>query len=116
MFVSCIDKIEAKPMEGEGVKNVLKRILVGPNEGWQSHVMRLFTIGKDGNTPRHKHPWPHINYVVSGKGILYLNGKEYEVEKNCVAYVPANAEHQYINTSDEDFVVICIVPKEGENL
>ena len=116
MFVGCIDSIEAKPMEGEGVKNTLKRILIGPKEGWDSHVMRLFTIGKGGNTPRHKHPWPHINYVVEGKGILYMDGKEYEVKKDCVAYVPSNVEHQYINTGDEDFVIICIVPREGENL
>ncbi len=116
MFVSSIEEIEAKPMEGEGVKNVLKKILLGPNEGWNSHVMRIFTIGKEGNTPKHKHPWPHINYVVEGEGVLFMDGKEYKVKKDYVAFVPANIEHQYRNTGENNFVIICIVPREGENL
>ncbi len=116
MIVSNIDDVKAVPMDGEGVKSVLKRVLVGPKEGWESHVMRIFTVGKGGNTPRHKHPWPHINYIVSGEGILYMDGVEYKVKKDSYAYVPSNVEHQYVNTGEDDFVFICIVPKEGENI
>ncbi len=116
MFVSCIDKIKETEMDMEGAKNVGKRILIGQNEGWDSHVMRLFRIEKNGYTPKHSHPWPHINYVVEGEGILYMDGKEHIMKKDCVAYVPPNIEHQYRNTGNNDFVVICIVPKEGESL
>ncbi len=116
MFVGCIDKIEERLMDSSDAKNVTKRILIGPKEGWDSHVMRLFTIEKDGFTPKHSHPWPHINYVVEGEGILYMDGKEYKMTKDCVSYVPSNVEHQYRNTGNEKFVVICIVPKEGERL
>ena len=116
MFVSCADKIEKIKMDLDDAKNVSKQILVGPNEGWDSHVMRLFTIEKNGFTPKHSHPWPHINYVVEGEGILYMDGKEYKMTKDCVSYVPPNIEHQYKNTGDEKFAVICIVPKEGESL
>ncbi len=115
MFVRCLNEIAELVQQWEGAKGVTKRILVGPKEGWDSHVMRLFRVKKGGYTPRHSHPWPHINFVVDGTGVLYLDGKEYRLEKNCVAYVPANAEHQYRNTGDDDFVIICIVPKEGES-
>jgi len=116
MVVSNIEGIKPVTMDGDGVKNVLKRVLVGPKEGWESHVMRLFTVGKNGNTPRHKHPWPHINYIVSGEGVLYMDGVEYKVREGYFAFVPSNVEHQYINTGKDDFVFICIVPKEGENI
>ncbi len=116
MFISCIDKIKEMPMDMEGANNVGKRILIGPNEGWDSHVMRLFRLEKGGYTPKHKHPWQHINYVVEGEGILYMDGKEYQMKKDCVAYVPPNTEHQYKNSTEQDFIIICIVPKEGENL
>ncbi len=114
MFVGCIDKIKATDMGSDEAKNVLKRVLIGPKEGWESHVMRLFTVGKDGFTPKHRHPWPHINYVVEGEGVLYLDGKEYKLSKNCVAFVPANALHQYRNTGEKELLIICIVPTEGE--
>ncbi len=114
MFVGCIDEIKSEKM-GMGSKGVLKRILIGPDEGWESHVMRLFTVDENGYTPRHRHPWPHINYVVEGEGVLFLDGKEYALRKDCVAYVPANAEHQYRNTGKGKFTIICIVPVEGES-
>ena len=43
--------------------------------------MRLFTLKEKGNSPRHTHPWPHINYVVSGRGVLYIDGKENVLEQ-----------------------------------
>ncbi len=116
MFVECIKNIEEKPMNMQGAQYVDKKILIGPKEGWDSHVMRLFKVKKGGHTPKHKHPWPHINYVVEGEGVLFMDGKEYTIKKDCVAFVPPNTEHQYTNSGSGDFVIICIVPKEGENI
>ncbi|OAT81437.1 cupin domain-containing protein [Desulfotomaculum copahuensis] len=97
-----------------GAVNVFKKSLVGPAQGWTGWVMRLFTINSGGSTPRHAHPWPHINYILGGRGVLYLEGKENPVEAGCYAYVPGNAEHQFINSGDGDFTFICIVPDEGD--
>ncbi|RJX21018.1 MAG: cupin domain-containing protein [Desulforudis sp.] len=114
MFVESMKNIESIQVCVPGVSNVLRQTLVGPKQGWDGWVMRLFTIGPDGHTPRHTHPWPHINYVVSGKGILYLDGKENAVEPGYVAYIPGGAEHQFQNRSEQEFAVICIVPEEGD--
>ncbi len=116
MFFSCIDKIKEVEMDMEGAKDVKKRILIGPKEGWDDSVMRLFRIEKGGYTPKHKHSWHHINYIIEGEGVLLMDGKEYPIKKDCVAYVPPNIEHQYKNSGSSDLVLICIVPKEGENL
>jgi len=98
-----------------GAVNVFKKTLVGPPEGWTGWVMRLFTLTGDGRTPRHTHPWPHINYVVQGKGVLYLNGEEHPVEAGTYAFIPDNAEHQFINRDEREvFRFICIVPEEGD--
>lgn len=114
MFVSNVKKLEEIKVTAPGVENAFKKSLIGPKEGWEGWVMRLFTLRERGNSPRHSHPWPHINYIVSGKGVLYLEGKDILLEEGSIAYVSSNAEHQFISTSDEDFVFICIVPEEGD--
>jgi len=79
--------------------------------GWNDYVMRIFTLQQGGFTPEHSHPWPHINYVIEGKGTLYLDGVHYTVEDGFVAYIPPNSIHQFKNTEDREFKFICIVPK-----
>ena len=114
MFVESSENIKAIDLNASGIANVVKQSLIGPNQGWEGWVMRLFTIGKDGHTPRHTHTWPHINYIVSGEGTLFLNGKEHMVTSGFVAYIPGNAEHQFTNHGEQDFSFICIVPEEGD--
>jgi quercetin dioxygenase-like cupin family protein len=114
MFVSHIKNIKKLPMNMEGAEKVLKQVLIGKNEGWDSHVMRLFTVEKNGHTPKHSHPYPHINFIISGKGILHMDGKNHDIEKGSIAYVPDNIIHQYTNTGEEPLILICIVPSIGE--
>ena len=115
MFVDHVEKISGLKMDNPGVmQNVMKQVLVGPEQGWQGWVMRLFTIQGEGYTPRHAHPWPHINYIVSGSGTLLLDGQIHELKPGSVAYVPDNLEHQFQNSREEDLVFICIVPEEGD--
>ena len=56
-------------LEGDSLKNVFKKVLVSPQEGWDGYVMRVFDLDIDGYTPKHSHSWPHINYILKGKGI-----------------------------------------------
>lgn len=101
-------------INNELMKNVLKKVLVSPNEGWAGWVMRLFELGEGGYSPKHGHPWPHINYILNGQGTLYLDGKDYPLETGSFAYVPGDKEHQFRNAGTEEFRFICIVPEEGD--
>jgi len=114
MFVGNIRNLEEKPVLAPEARNAFKKSLIGPKEGWEGWVMRLFTLKDGGNTPRHSHPWPHINYIVEGSGILFLEGKNYPVSEGSIAYVPSGALHQFSNSGKEDFSFICIVPEEGD--
>ncbi len=95
-------------------KNVVKQTGITGKEGWDGWSMRIFTLGKDGYTPRHAHDWPHINYIIKGSGTLFIEGKEQAVKPGDTAYVPGGEEHQFQNAGDEDFSFICIVPEEGD--
>ncbi len=105
--------VAAEPMTGEGVKDVMRRVLISPDEGWEGWVLRLFEIGPGGHTPRHAHDWPHINFVAEGSGELHMDGEDLEIEKGSAAFVPGGVVHQYTNTGDEPLALLCIVPERG---
>lgn len=106
--------LEGARLAGDGLEGVVKRVLVGPSEGWQGWVLRLFELEPAGHTPRHAHPWPHINYVTGGSGTLHIEGVDHAVTVGSYAYVPAGAVHQFSNAGDDTFAFLCVVPEEGD--
>jgi len=113
MFISNIDTIKANEINDPSVLNASIKVLIGPDEGWDSHVMRVIEIEEGGYSPQHSHPWPHINYVLEGEGSLLYNGEEKPIKKGSVPFISPNENHQFKNSGKEKFVFICIVPKEG---
>jgi len=114
VFVSHVKNVESLELKFPGVSKAHKKSLIGPREGWEGWVMRTFTLKDGGFSPRHSHPWPHINYVLGGRGTLYLDGKEHEIEEGSIAYIPSGADHQFLGRAGEELTFICIVPEEGD--
>jgi quercetin dioxygenase-like cupin family protein len=114
MFVDHIDNIAGVKIESAEAKGITKQVPIGPEQGWEDHVMRVFTVEPGGHTPHHSHAWPHINYVLAGAGELSHSGSSSTVQAGSVAYIPGGTEHQFRNTGSEPLKFICIVPREGE--
>lgn len=114
MIVAHEKDLQGVKLDGTALKNVVKKVLVSPEEGWEGYVMRVFDLEAEGYSPRHSHPWPHINYILKGKGILHIDGTDHEVEEGSYAYVPGDKLHQFINRGSGVFSFICIVPEEGD--
>lgn len=114
MIVSHVKDVEGVCVGGN--ESVLKKVLISSEQGWKDYVMRLFELSPGGNScsPRHSHKWPHIVYIVEGKGLLHIDGRDYQVEAGSFAYVPKEKVHQFINNGTEKFAFICIVPPEGD--
>ncbi|MBS4536349.1 cupin domain-containing protein [Clostridium sp. D2Q-14] len=113
MIVSHEKNVKTIKFNNSEVKNAIMKALISPKEGWDGHVMRVMEVGKEGYTPKHSHPWPHINYILEGKGILHIDGEDNEVKAGSFAYVPADKIHQFKNIGEDRFKFICIVPEEG---
>lgn len=106
-------EIRMEPVSMEGVKGASKANVIGPDQGWKDHTLRVFTIEPRGFTPLHQHEWEHINYIISGRGHLMIDGHSHEVRTGDYAVVPPNTEHQFVNPNEEEFKFICIVPQKG---
>ena len=108
------EDVEKMVLNAETAKNVTKQTPISPKEGWDGWVMRIFTLGSEGYSPRHTHPWPHINYIIKGEGTLLIEGEEKPVKAGDTAYIPEGEDHQFKNTGKGDLSFICIVPEEGD--
>lgn len=113
MIVGNIKDLEAIEVKHPSAKNAAMKVLIGNTEGWDSHVMRVVEVEVGGFTPKHSHPWPHINYMIEGKGEVMIDGTAYPVESGSYSFVPNDTLHQFRNVGDTIFKFICIVPKEG---
>jgi quercetin dioxygenase-like cupin family protein len=111
--VGNIKELQGKVMNSDTVKNTEMKVLIGPEQGWDDHVMRMMEVGVDGFTPKHSHPWPHINLMIEGEGVLMIEGVDHKMEAGSYAYVPADALHQFRNTGKTTFKFMCIVPEKG---
>ena len=113
MIIGHETQIISAKTDAPGAKGAAIKAIIGAEQGWDDYVMRIIDLEPGGHSPRHTHDWPHINYMIQGEGILYMQGKETEVKAGSFAYVPAGVEHQYRNTGRGNFRFICIVPAEG---
>lgn len=108
-----ISNTHRRQVNQEGANNVDIQVMIGPEQGWDSHVLRVLSVKPNGNTPKHKHDAPHINYILEGEGTLFLNGKENVINAGSYAYVPPGEMHQFKNTSGtKELKFICIVPSD----
>jgi quercetin dioxygenase-like cupin family protein len=113
MMIGDEKEVIASAIQSHEAKNAAMKVLISPREGWEEYVMRIVELGEGGYSPAHAHPWPHINYVLAGEGVLQMDGRDTPVGPGAYAYVPAGTPHQYRNTGKEPLRFICIVPREG---
>lgn len=112
-MVGNIKDLVAKEVVHPSAFKAAMKVLVSPENGWEDHVMRVVEVEVDGYTPKHNHPWPHINFFIEGSGELMIDGKINKVEPGSFAFVPENALHQFRNKGENIFKFICIVPTKG---
>jgi quercetin dioxygenase-like cupin family protein len=115
MYITALDKVEKTIMRMEGAKDVHKQVPLSRRDGVPTFSFRVFTIEPRGHTPFHQHEFEHMNYVISGEGILVAEDRERELREGDFALILPGEKHQFKNCSqNKDLVIICAVPKEYE--
>jgi quercetin dioxygenase-like cupin family protein len=115
MYVIGLDEVQKTIPAIEGAMGVHKQIPLSRKDGVPTFSFRVFTIEPGGHTPYHRHKFEHMNYVISGEGILVAEDREHALKQGDFALVLAGEKHQYRNSSDDQvLIIICAVPKEYE--
>jgi mannose-6-phosphate isomerase-like protein (cupin superfamily) len=58
----------------------------------------------------HRHEQAEIYYIISGKGVMTIDGKEHFVEGGSSVFVPGNAEHGIVNGGEEELRWFYVFP------
>ncbi len=97
-------------LEEEGINNVLRRVLIGPEDGSESIIMRYFKVLPGGNTPFHNHDFEHVVKVEKGKGVVIKEDKEETViTEGQSLFIGKKEKHQFKNPFKSTFEFICII-------
>lgn len=112
-MVSSEKNCKIHEISAPGYENIVGKVLVSPKEGWEGYVMRVFEVSENGYSGKHSHDYPHIVYILDGKGTLLLDGKEYPLEKESFTFIPPEKEHQLLNCGKDTFKFMCVVPERG---
>lgn len=116
MKITSLEKTEQMPAVMEGAERVLKQVPLSREDGAPNFSFRVFTIEPGGYTPHHGHPQEHLNYIISGSGVVRdEHGQDHPVAAGDFIMILPDEVHQYRNNSDtEPLVFICAVSKEYE--
>ena len=116
MIISNLKNIEKKRVDMDGVKHAFKQVPLSREHGAPHFSFRVFTLDPEGHTPYHNHPFEHLNYIITGKGVVVReDGSEEAVKAGDFVLVLPGEQHQYRNASkQEQFQFICAVPIEYE--
>lgn len=102
---------EGQEFEGDIVKGVTGRVVIGQADKAENFCMRTFTVAPGGFTPKHTHEWEHEIFVHQGNGKVFKEGEYIDVKPGDAIFVPGHEEHQFKNDSDEPFTFVCLIPK-----
>lgn len=102
--------IKEELVQEKGVKDVLRRVLIGPQDGSSNIIMRYFKVLPGGNTPHHNHNHEHVVKIEKGKGVVVdEQGEENVVFEGQSLFIGGSKDHQFKNPFDEPFEFICII-------
>ncbi len=113
MSVKHADQVPAQPVAAG--KDTSIQVLIPPEEG-PHFAMRRFTMKPGGGMPRHTNAVEHEQYVLQGRARITIGDETYEVQAGDVVFIPAGAPHSYENIGQEDFVFLCLVPNQPDEV
>ena len=88
----------------EGYRELLEGVQLQTLVHGEKTLMGRFKLDKGAKIPSHKHPHEQTGLMISGKMLLTVDGKEFEVEAGDSWCIDGNKEHSVIVV--EDSVVI----------
>ncbi len=75
--------------------------------------MGLYNHAVDANVPQQPHTEDEVYYVLSGRGVIEIDGADHAVTSGSVVYVPAGVPHHFHKVTEPLQVLVLFAPAEG---
>lgn len=93
-----------------GDKTILREILHPKNGLKIKYSLAWFKVLPKQKTAKHSLKSSEIYYIISGRGSMNIDGKEFDVKTNDTVYIPPNAIQCIQNLSEkEEIIALCVV-------
>lgn len=92
------------------VSGVVKRDVITADDGAPHFCMRVFEVRPGSSSPSHSHWWEHEVFILSGQGVVVGEEGATPIGKESVVFIAPNEPHCFVNTGNEPFRFICIIP------
>ena len=102
--------VPAEPVGEQGPGASLRWLIDDARDGAPVYALRMVEIEPGGHSPHHQHNYEHENFVVEGRGRVFMNGEWHDLRAGDVVFVPAGVEHEYANAGDRTFKFLCGIP------
>ena len=93
-----------KDLESKAMKNTTFRTVLATSKHTQVVVMDV-KPGEDIGKEIHPNE-DQVLYLISGRGTIYMDGKEMDFNKGDCVLVPAGTEHNFTTIGDESMKII----------
>lgn len=90
------------------------RTTIDGTSGCELLEQRVIRFARGRSAPRRSADRQEVLYVASGRGKLWLDGVEHELEPQLGAFIAPGEEYEVENTSDEDLLVVSVSAPLGE--
>ncbi len=118
--ISNINNISKEYMYDPDFKSKLKTVLVGDAVGSERIYVNIDYVKPGAESVKyHSHSKQEEFYLImSGKGILRIDGKEIDIKTGDVVSAPAGKDtgHQFINNSSEILQILDIGTREKDDI
>lgn len=119
----------AKDLQWEGTRSrmyqktpenqVSETWLIGKKEQAGNFAFRFYLLSPGSHSQEEAHPYDHGILILQGSGEVLLGDKTHSISQGDIIYIPPDARHQLLNTSEEELGFLCVIParrKKGEKI
>jgi len=103
--------VETYIVNMEEVQGILKHVLVGPQDGAPTFVMRYFQVRPGEQTFFHTHDHEHGMLILHGQAQIQIKEEHTHLSPLDAIFVSSGDLHRVINTGEEPLGFICVIPK-----
>ena len=105
--------IATKKYSNDRAKDVIKKVLIGAEDGARHFEIRYFEIAPGGHSSFDQHAHDHGVVVLRGKGRVLLGKQKHDIGFGDAIYIAPLEEHQFENTGNEPLGFICVSPPKN---
>ena len=88
--------------------------VLGAQDGVPTVISLFHDHGPGESSEHHEHDWEHQAFILSGSGVVWVDGQEYDIQTGDFVLIPENSSHYFKNTGSVTLSRVTFNPIRSE--